>query len=229
MVLEGAGYGTIVECRRATDDFPLPSEIESPQDHVGWMSACQIVAVPEPADLGIFSDETLVQANPDGVIKMLGGNKQGVVVYVRYLETGQIQRKKLATQVRPYRGLRLGASLAVRQWNEDGSYSWSDDLTIVHLKAWPGGRYAVTAGLGENTVVFSTESPPTEFAHRMVNVEALAHPEALHELEFTLLGSSTIFRREPRVDEKIQVFIAILLLLCCLFPTSPNTCSPGVL
>ncbi|KAK4249142.1 hypothetical protein C7999DRAFT_39701 [Corynascus novoguineensis] len=39
LVLESAGYGTLVECERAHGGLSLPAEIESPPDHVGWISA----------------------------------------------------------------------------------------------------------------------------------------------------------------------------------------------
>ncbi|RUS30756.1 hypothetical protein BC938DRAFT_478998 [Jimgerdemannia flammicorona] len=35
VVLESAGYGIVVECQRASEDFPLSSAIDSPHDHVG--------------------------------------------------------------------------------------------------------------------------------------------------------------------------------------------------
>jgi hypothetical protein len=54
LALESAGYGTLVECERASGDLALPVAIESPSAHIGWISA-QIVAVPTPDELGIVT------------------------------------------------------------------------------------------------------------------------------------------------------------------------------
>ncbi|RUP49056.1 hypothetical protein BC936DRAFT_143369 [Jimgerdemannia flammicorona] len=204
VVLESAGYGIIVECQRSTGDFSLPDAIEDPHDHVGWMSACEIVTVPLPEDLGIIGDNVSLDANSSNLIKYFTDTKQDISVYVRYLQTGQIQIKNLSTQIRPFRGLRIGASLSVRYKLEDQSNAWSQNLPIVEFKARAGGRYIVTAGIGENALVFST-APLTQFVDRMVNIEQPADATEVLELEFTLLGSTTVFNREPKIGEKIQV------------------------
>src|SRR6266498_2626513 len=46
IVLDSCGHGIFVECQRTSGDVALPSEIESPAHHVGWMSVCQIISVP---------------------------------------------------------------------------------------------------------------------------------------------------------------------------------------
>ncbi|RUS30757.1 hypothetical protein BC938DRAFT_478999 [Jimgerdemannia flammicorona] len=92
------------------------------------------------------------KADPSNLIKYFTDTKQDISVYVRYPQAGQIQRKNLSTQIRPFRGLRIGASLSVRYKLEDQSNAWSQNLPIVEFKARTGDRYIVTAGIGENAL-----------------------------------------------------------------------------
>lgn len=99
ITLESAGYGILVECERASADLPLPAVIECPSDHVGWISA-QIVAVPTSNKLGIVTERDSVGSSSELLFTYFKDTIQDVHVYVRYLETGQIERKSLSKQVR---------------------------------------------------------------------------------------------------------------------------------
>jgi len=125
-------------------------------------------------------------------------------VYVRYLQTGQIEKKLLSKNVRMLGGLRIGNSIAICYTFENGSSAWSDNLLIVELKACAGGRYIVTAGSDENAIVFVTK-PPSCVDDRAVQGDLLDNLAGLPEFDYCLLGSSTVFTREPKVGEKIQV------------------------
>ncbi|KAL5113147.1 hypothetical protein ACEQ8H_008989 [Pleosporales sp. CAS-2024a] len=97
LALESAGYGTLVECERASGDLALPAEIESPSAHIGWISA-QIVAVPTPDELGIVTGQEVMESSSDTLFGYFNKPAGDVHVYVRYLETGQIERKSLSKQ-----------------------------------------------------------------------------------------------------------------------------------
>ncbi|KAI6306648.1 hypothetical protein MCOR30_011747, partial [Pyricularia oryzae] len=108
-----ASYGMLVECERASGDLALPAAIESPSDHVGWISA-QIVAVPAPDELGIITEREVMKSNGEDLFAYFNDAAPDVHVYVRYLQTGQIERKSLSKQVRPIGGINIGATLSVR-------------------------------------------------------------------------------------------------------------------
>ncbi|CAH1760070.1 5884_t:CDS:2 [Entrophospora sp. SA101] len=204
VVLDSCGYGIFVECQRTTSDIALPSELESPPDHVGWMSACQIISVPSSDELGIFIYDKETQPHFKNLMDSFTYPQNDVWVYVRYLQTGQIERKLLSKHVRMLGGLCVGASISIHYDMENSSGNWSDSLLIVELKACAGGRYIVTAGSEENTIVFVTKQP-FGFNDRTVQSDLPCEFVNLPEFDYCLLGPSTIFTQEPKVGEKIQV------------------------
>ncbi|GBC03682.1 hypothetical protein RclHR1_05260004 [Rhizophagus clarus] len=203
VVFDSCGYGIVVECQRTSDDISLPSEIESPAHQAGWMSSCQIVSVPSPTELGVFTYDTQPQLS--NLIENFTHPKNDVWVYVRYLQTGQIERKLLSKNVRMLGGLRIGITISVCYILENGSSAWSDSLPIVELKACAGGRYIVTAGSNNDVIEFVTK-PPIGFDDRAVRIEYQSDDSTdLMESDYSLLGSSTVFTQEPKIGEKIQV------------------------
>ncbi|CAG8546388.1 13189_t:CDS:2 [Ambispora leptoticha] len=203
IVLDSCGYGIFVECRRTRQDIALPSEIESPAHSVGWMSFCQIISVPSPEELGIFIYDEGTKPQLKKLIENYTYPKNDIWVYVRYLQTGQIERKLLSEDVRMLGGLRIGISIAICYTLENGS-CWSDSLSIVGLKACAGGRYIVTAGSKENTIEFVTK-PPIGFDDHAVRSDQLDNDLTILEFDYCLLGPSTFFTEAPKKDEKIQI------------------------
>lgn len=204
LVLENAGYGTLVEVERASDDLPLPAAIESPSDHVGWISA-QIVAVPTPEELGIVTERQVLDSSSDDLFAYFNNTAQDVHVYVRYLQTGQVERKSLLKQVRPAGAISLGAAVSIRYELESGEHVWSGDLQITEFKACFGGRYIITAGVGSNAIVFSTRPVKGSFNKMLRDDDDEASHSAIPEFECTLLGPSKTFSQSPKLGEKIQV------------------------
>lgn len=204
LVLENAGYGIIVECERASEDLSLPAAIESPSDHVGWISA-QIVAVPTSNELGIVTEREIVESSSDSLFASFDGATQDVHVYVRYLQTGQIERKSLSTQVRPIGGISIGAAFSICHELESGDHAWSCDLHITEFKACYGGRYIITAGVGSAAIVFSTRPFKNSF-DKMLSDDNFS-TSAIPEFSCTLLGPSKVFSQPPKVGEKVQVSI----------------------
>ncbi|GAB0146370.1 hypothetical protein EsHS_00006775 [Epichloe bromicola] len=205
LTLENAGYGTLIECERAPGDLPLPAVIESPTDHVGWMSA-QIVAVPTPDDLGIVSERTVMKSSSDALFAHFNDDFQDVKVYVRYLQAGQIELKSLSKQVRPIGGIFVGASLSIRHELESGEHAWGGDLHVTEFKACYGGEYIITAGAGANAIVFSTRPIKNSFG-KMLRDHDNSSCSTIPEFDCTLLGPSKVFTDPPKVGEKIQVCI----------------------
>ncbi|KAL0471131.1 hypothetical protein QR685DRAFT_544664 [Neurospora intermedia] len=203
LALENAGYGTLVECERASGDLPLPEAIESPSDHVGWISA-QIVAVPTPEELGIVTERQVLDSSSDALFAYFNNTTQDVHIYVRYLQTGQIERKSLSKQVRPVGGISLGATLSIRYELESGDHGWSGDLQITEFKACYGGQYIITAGVGSNAIVFSTRPVKDSFS-KMLRDDDNPSSSIIPEFDCTLLGPSTAFSHPPKVGEKVQV------------------------
>ncbi len=134
ITLESAGYGILVECERASGDLPLPAAIESPSDHVGWISV-QIVAVPTSNELGIINKRDSMGSSSELLFTYFEDIIHNVHVYMRYLETGQIERKSLSKQVRPIGGISIGAPLSIRHELKSGGHAWSCDLHITKFKA----------------------------------------------------------------------------------------------
>ncbi|CAG8743995.1 8659_t:CDS:2, partial [Funneliformis caledonium] len=167
VVLNSCGYGIFVECQRTTSDISLSKEIESPAHNVGWMSACQIISVPTSTELGIFIYEKNNQKRFNNLIENITYPKNDIWVYVRYLQTGQIEKKLISKNMRMLGGLRTGISISILENFENGSSAWSDNLLIVELKACAGGRYIVTAESGDNAIVFKTKSQ-TGFKDRTI-------------------------------------------------------------
>lgn len=215
LALENAGYGTLVECERASGDLPLPEAIESPSDHVGWISA-QIVAVPTPEELGIVTERQVLDSSSDALFAYFNNTTQDVHIYVRYLQTGQIERKSLSKQVRPVGGISLGATLSIRYELESGDHGWSGDLQITEFKACYGGQYIITAGVGSNAIVFSTRPVKDSFS-KMLRDDDNPSSSIIPEFDCTLLGPSTAFSHPPKVGEKVQVRIVLTKRSCSTF------------
>jgi hypothetical protein len=134
---------------------------------------------------------------------------QDVHVYVRYLQTGQIERKSLSKQVRPIGGISLGTALSIRHELGSGDHAWSRDLQIAEFKACYGGRYIVTVGVGSAAIVFSTRMLKNSF-DKMLRDDGNDNDEfisTIPEFDCSFLGPSKVFTKPPKVGEKIQVRI----------------------
>ncbi|KUJ18885.1 uncharacterized protein LY89DRAFT_643409 [Mollisia scopiformis] len=186
LVLESAGYGTFVECERASGDLALPAAIESPSGHIGWISA-QIVAVPTPDELGIVTVQEVTESSSDAIFAHFNGTAGDVHVYVRYLETGQIERKSLSKQVRPVGGISVGAALSIRHELDSGEHAWSCDLRITEFKAFQGGEPLKASS---DIMLYGND-----------NSASFTIPE----FDCTLLGPSKVFINPPKVGEKVQI------------------------
>ncbi|EUC39727.1 hypothetical protein COCMIDRAFT_110740, partial [Bipolaris oryzae ATCC 44560] len=115
LALKSAGYGTLVKCERASGDLTLPAEIESLSAYIRWISA-QIMAVLIPNELGIVTRQEVMELSSDTLFSYFNKPARDVHVYVRYLETSQIERKSLLKQVCPIRGISVSAALSI--WHE---------------------------------------------------------------------------------------------------------------
>ncbi|KAI1288679.1 hypothetical protein F5Y03DRAFT_404548 [Xylaria venustula] len=210
LALESAGYGTLVECERASEDLALPAEIESPSDHVGWISA-QIVAVPTHGELGIVTEREFMKSSGDNLCAQLNDITPDVHIYVRYLQTGQIERKSLSKQIRPIGGISIGAPLSIRHALESGGYAWSGDLHITEFKACYGGQHIITVGVGPTAVVFSTRPLKNSFDNMLADDDSFStflnsfSSSIIPEFDCTLLGPSKVFAGPPKIGEKIQI------------------------
>lgn len=182
----------------------LPAAIESPSDHVGWIAA-QIVAVPTSNELGIATDQELTSSSSEFIYSKFRQTNQDVYVYVRYLQTGQIERKSLVEQIRPVAAISIGAELSIRHELDSGAHAWGRDLQITKFQAYCGGRYIITTAVGSATMVFST-MPLGSSSGTILTDDHVPNP-AVPELFWTLLGPSRVFRRAPQVGEKVQVRI----------------------
>ncbi|UKZ74035.1 hypothetical protein TrVFT333_001689 [Trichoderma virens FT-333] len=203
LALENAGYGILVECERAAGDLALPVALETPSDHVGWITA-QIVAVPTPEELGIVDEREVLKSSSDAVFACLNNTTQDIHVYVRYLQTGQIERKSLSKQVRPIGGISTGAALSIRYELESGGHAWSSDLRITEFKACYGGQYVITAGADSSATVFSTR-PLKDSFDKMLRDDDDSSRATIPEFDCTLLGPSKVFANPPKVGEKVQI------------------------
>ncbi|KAI0528263.1 hypothetical protein F5B22DRAFT_632675 [Xylaria bambusicola] len=203
LALETTGYGTLVECERASGDLALPATIESPSDHVGWISA-QIVAVPTHDELGIVTEREVMKSSGDDLCAQLNDTTPDVHIYVRYLQTGQIERKSLSKQVRPIGGISIGAPLSIRYPLESGGHAWSGDLHITEFKACYGGQYIITVGVGPTAIVFSTRPLKNSFDNMLGGDDSFSN-SIMPEFDCTLLGPSKVFADPPKVGEKVQI------------------------
>ena len=208
ITLESAGYGILVECERASGDLPLPAAIESPSDHVGWISA-QIVAVPTSNELGIVTERDSIGSSSELLFTYFKDTTQDVHVYVRYLETGQIERKSLSKQVRPIGGISIGAPLSIRHELKSGGHAWSCDIYITEFKACYGGQYIITTGVGSSAIEFSTRPLKNSFDKILREDDNSSFSTAL-EFDYNLLGLSKVFTDPPKTGEKVQVCIILL-------------------
>ncbi len=203
LVFESAGYGTLVECARASGDLALPAAIESPSGHIGWIYA-QIVAIPTPAELGIVTVRDTMESSSDAISAYFDGTAGDVHVYVRYLQTGQIERKSLSKQIRPVEGLSIGAALSIRHELDSDDHVWSCDLLIAEFKACQGGEYIITACNNSTSVEFCTRPLKTS-SGCMLHVNDNFLCSAIPKFDYMLLGPSKVFIHPPKVGEKIQV------------------------
>ena len=208
ITLESAGYGILVECERASGDLPLPAAIESPSDHVGWISA-QIVAVPTSNELGIVTERDSIGSSSELLFTYFKKTIQDVHVYVRYLETGQIERKSLSKQVRPIGGISIGAPLSIRHELKSGGHAWSCDLHITEFKACYGGQYIITTGVDSSAIEFSTRPLKNSFDKISRDDDNSSFSTAF-EFDYNLLGPSKVFTDPPKIGEKVQVCIILL-------------------
>lgn len=193
----------LVECERASSDLALPAAIESPSGHIGWVSA-QIVAVPTPDELGIVTIKETTQSSSDAVSAYLNGTAGDVHVYVRYLQTGQIERKSLSRQLRPAGGISVGAALSIRHELDSTDHAWGCDLRITEFKACQGGQYIITASHGSTSIEFSTR-PLKASSDVLLHGNESSSNITLPDFDYTLLGSSKVFINQPQVGEKVQV------------------------
>ncbi|KAM5489909.1 hypothetical protein MaudMau93_002771 [Microsporum audouinii] len=203
LALENAGYGMLVECERDTSDIALPASIESPAGHVGWLSA-QVVAVSTPEELGIATEKEVMESSNENLFSCFSGAMQDIYVYVRYLQTGQIERKSLLRQIRPIGGIAVGATLSTRHEMESGAHAWGPDQHVTEFKACYGGRYTIAAGVGANATLFSTTPIKHSFENMLREEVQNATSSSLPELEYLLLGPSRTFSTAPCIGEKIQ-------------------------
>ena len=186
----------------------MPAAIESPSDHVGWISA-QIVAVPTSNELGIVTERGSIGLSSELLFTHLKDTNQDVHVYVRYLETGQIERKSLSKQVRPIGGISIGAPLSIRHELKGGGHAWSSDLHITEFRACYGGQYIITTGVGSSAIEFSTRPLKNFFDEILRDDDKSSFSTAL-EFDYNLLGPSKVFTDPPKIGEKVQVCIILL-------------------
>ena len=186
----------------------MPAAIESPSDHVGWISA-QIVAVPISNELGIVDERDSIGSSSELLFTYFKDTIHDVHVYVRYLETGQIERKSLSKQVRPIGGISVGAPLSIRHELESGGHAWSCDLHITEFKACYGGQYIITTGVGSSATEFSTRPLKNYFDKILRDDDNSSFSTAL-EFDYNLLGPSKVFTDPPKIGEKVQVCIILL-------------------
>lgn len=203
LVLESAGYGTLIECERASNDLALPAAVETPSGHIGWIAA-QIVAVPTSVDLGIIAKQDIIGVGSDDCLAYFNEVTGDIHVYVRYLQTGQIERKSLSRQIRPIGGISIGAALSIRDELDSNRHTWSRDLRIIEFKACQGGDYMITAGDKFTSVEFCTQ-PLRNSGGLMLHADNGFSPSAMPRLDLVLLGPSKVFTHPPQVGEKIQV------------------------
>ena len=197
-----------MECERSSGDLPLPAAIESPHDHIGWISA-QIVAVPTTDELGIITERDGTGLRSALPFTYFQDTIQDVHVYVRYLQTGQIERKSLLKQVRPIGGISIGAPLSIRHELESGGHAWSCDLHITEFKACYGGQYIITTGVGSSAIEFLTRPLKNSFDKMLRDDDNSSFSIAL-ESDYNLLGPSKVFADPPKMGEKIQVRIILI-------------------
>lgn len=164
------------------------------------------MAVPTPEELGIVTEREVMGSSSDALFAYLNNTTQDVHVYVRYLQTGQIERKNLSKQVRPIGGISIGAALCIRYELESGGHVWSNDLHITEFKACYGGQYVITAGAGSSAITFSTRPIKNSF-DKMLRDEDDYSSSTTPEFDCTLLGPSKVFANPPKVGEKVQVCI----------------------
>ncbi|KAL7899216.1 hypothetical protein HDV63DRAFT_403272 [Trichoderma sp. SZMC 28014] len=143
-------------------------------------------------------------SSSDALFAYLNNTTQDVHVYVRYLQTGQIERKNLSKQVRPIGGISIGAALCIRYELESGGHVWSNDLHITEFKACYGGQYVITAGAGSSAITFSTRPIKNSF-DKMLRDEDDYSSSTTPEFDCTLLGPSKVFANPPKVGEKVQI------------------------
>lgn len=186
----------------------MPAAIESPSDHVGWISA-QIVAVPTSNELGIVNERDSIGSSSELLFTYFKDTIHDVHVYVRYLETGQIERKSLSKQVRPIGGISIGAPLSIRHELESGGHAWSSDLHITEFKACYGGQYIITTGVGLSAIEFSTRPLKNSFDKILRDDDNFSFSTVL-EFDYNLLGPSKVFTDPPKTGEKVQVCIILL-------------------
>lgn len=145
-----------------------------------------------------------MESNSDALFAYFNENSEDVYVHVRYLQTGQIERKSLSKQVRPIGGISVGAAMSIRYELDSGDHVWSRDLHITEFRACEGGQYIITAHVDSTSVMFSTRPLKTLF-DKMLHGNDNSSSFAIPEFDYTLLGPSKVFNHPPKVGEKVQV------------------------
>jgi hypothetical protein len=145
-----------------------------------------------------------MESSSDALFAYFNETAGDVHVYVRYVETGQIERKSLSKQVRPIGGISVGAALSIRHELDSGDHAWSSELRVTEFNACYGGEYIIAACSGSTSVVFSTRPLKAPFDN-MLHGNDNSPSSAIPEFDFTLLGPSKAFIQPPKVGEKVQV------------------------
>ena len=169
------------------------------------------MAVPTSNELGIYNERDSMGSSSELLFTYFKDTIHDVHVYVRYLETGQIERKSLSKQVRPIGGISIGAPLSIRHELKSGGYAWSCDLNITEFKACYGGEYIITTGVGSSAVEFSTRPLKNSFDKILRDDDSSSFSTAL-EFDYNLLGPSKVFTDPPKIGEKVQVCVILLEL-----------------
>ena len=134
---------------------------------------------------------------------------QDVHVYVRYLETGQIERKSLSKQVRPIESISIDVSLSIRHELESDDHAWSCDFHITEFKTCYEGQYIITTNVGSSAIEFSTRPLKNSFDKILRDDDDSSFSTAL-KFDYSLLRPSKVFTDPPKIGEKVQVCIILL-------------------
>ncbi|KAK4107087.1 hypothetical protein N656DRAFT_793423 [Canariomyces notabilis] len=140
---------------------------------------------PTPHELGIVTEREAMESSTDTLFAYFKDTNRDVYVHVRYLQTGQIERKSLSKRL------------------ESGGHAWSNDLHITEFRACYGGRYIITAGVGSTAVVFSTRPLKNSF-NKMLLDDDNPSGSTIPEFEFTLLGPSKAFIHHRKLAKRFR-------------------------
>ena len=99
--------------------------------------------------------------------------------------------------------------MSIRHELEGGGYAWSSDLSITEFRAYYGGQYIITTGIGSNAIEFSTR-PLKNFFDKILRDNDESSFSIVSEFAYNLLGPSKVFTDLPKISEKVQVCIILL-------------------